>query len=146
MNQHTRSPRSVASTGSGVLAISDDGYIRLSVSELQGVPLVHLVSGLDNDAPAAGFSGAVPTNISGYTEWVSTRQPAVTLGWDWQLKCTPTGVRLQQTGKPRSNLMLRNASGTDVGHRKTALRLEAFIAAMSWGEAVRRHIADRYRG
>lgn len=145
MNQHTTSPHPAGPAAGAALAVSEDGYIRLSFRELQTVPLVHLVSGLDDDAPVTGFSGAMPTDIAGYTEWVSLQEPAVTLGWDWQLRCSPAGISLQRTGEPRSNLMLHDASGTDIGYRQTTLQLEVFIAALNWQETVKGHICHRYR-
>ncbi|HKJ09535.1 MAG TPA: DUF4902 domain-containing protein [Gammaproteobacteria bacterium] len=145
MKQHTTSPGPAGPATGVALAVSHDGYIRLSFRELQTVPLVHLISGLDDDAPVSGFNGAMPTDIAGYTEWVSLQQPAVTLGWDWQLHCTPAGTRLRRTGEPRSNLMLQDASGTDIGYRQTTLQLEVFIAVLGWQETVERHISHRYR-
>ncbi|MEJ2643739.1 MAG: DUF4902 domain-containing protein [Gammaproteobacteria bacterium] len=146
MNQRTTSPHPSGPAPRVALAVSNDGYIRLSFSELQTVPLVHLISGLDDDSPATGCSGAMRTVIAGYTEWVSIHQPAVTLGWDWQLHCTPNGAYLPNTGEPRSNVMLQDAAGSDVGYRRTTVQLAILIETMNWQETVKLHITDRYRG
>jgi hypothetical protein len=123
--------------------MSDTGYIRLSITELHGISLVHLVSGMDEDGDGAQ-TGAVPTAITGYTEWVSTDSPAITLGWDWQMLSEQRCILLKRVSSPSSNVMLQNANRTDLGHIHTALLLEHFIDGIAWQSKALEFINVRY--
>lgn len=118
----------------------NDGYIRLSFAEVKKLCLIHLISGVDRDTPDITSHGAVPTAITGYTEWVSNNDPAITIGWDWQMHASDHCVQLKSLSEPRSNLMLQSANLSDVGHLKTATLLEAFIDGISWESEVLRYI------
>lgn len=127
-----------------MIILSDDGYIRLTLETLLITPLVHLLSGLDDDKPIFFQEGASLAHISGYTEWVSTASPTITLGWDWGLDVSqgqPFYVRL---GAPRSNIMLIDTMARDLGPTKTSVLLEAAIDALAWQEEVHKYIITRY--
>jgi len=66
--------------------------MRLTVEELRQISLVHLLSGLDEDNPALLQEGAIFSEITGYTEWVSTTSPAISIGWDWMLQSSQAGA------------------------------------------------------
>lgn len=122
--------------------VSDNGYVRLSYADLQAVRLIHWISGLD-EAPATTISrGAILTVITGYTEWVG--DSVITIGWDWRMDAAHNSVLLHRSGKPRSNVMIRDAQGADVGPVKTIALLEAFIDALEWQCEVRKSIDIRY--
>ena len=127
-----------------MLAVSMDGYIRLSFAELQTVHLIHLISGLDEDSPAELSGGAILLAITGYTEWVSNTLPAISIGWDWQMDVVHGQVRLRSISEPRSNIMLQDASRLDVGAEKTVALLEAFIDTLNWQVDTHKHIDTRY--
>lgn len=127
-----------------MLVISDDGYIRLSYSTIQGVCLRHLISGLDEDTPMPILCGAVQTAITGYTEWVSDIAPTITIGWDWEMHTASSRVLLRRIGDVRSNLMLRGANQTDMGPIRTQVMLEMFIDALDWSSEVQDHINVDY--
>lgn len=131
-------------TTATMLTVSMDGYIRLSFAELQGVHLIHLISGLDEDSPAELSGGAILLAITGYTEWVSNTLPAITIGWDWQMEVVHDHVRLCRISEPRSNIMLQDAGRLDVGTEKTVALLEAFIDALNWQVDAQMHIDTRY--
>lgn len=127
-----------------MITLSGDSYIRLTLENFLAVPLVHLLSGLDDDRPLLPKQGACHFNISGYTEWVSNTMPAITLGWDWGLDASqgpPLYVRL---GIARSNIMLVNALTHDLGAAKTSMLLEAAIDALDWRKYAVKYIATRY--
>ena len=64
------------------MRIAANGLIRLSIEELLSTPITHLVSGVDvDDSPKLSTCGKA-TSISGYTEWVSTSDPIISIGWD----------------------------------------------------------------
>lgn len=122
-------------------AISEDGHIRLRLAELRAVRLLHLISGLDEDIPELDSGGALPTTISGYTEWVSNTTPVISIGWDWQMADSTQPCRI---GEPRSNLILQDVHYRDVDYFKTALLLQDFVDALDWQRIVMKQIAVRY--
>lgn len=127
-----------------MITLSDDSYIRLTLETFSASPLVHLLSGLDGDKPIHSQEGASFAHVSGYTEWVSTTMPTITLGWDWGLDVSqgqPLYVRLCA---PRSNIMLVDAMAHDLGPTKTSVLLEAAIDALAWQEEVHTYIVTRY--
>lgn len=124
---------------------SDTGYIRLAYAELQDIRLIHLVSGMDEDVPDAGTDGAVPTAITGYTEWVAAESPVVSIGWDWQMLADHSQVQLTRVGGASSNVMLQGAGHIDLGHAKTALLLEALIDNLVWQAATLEYVSVRYK-
>lgn len=145
MNQHTISSCNQDSLATlGRLAVSEDGYIRLQFMELQAICLSHLVSGLDEESPASTCDGAVPTEIAGYTEWISNTMPTITIGWDWQMLAENKRILLRKVGAPRSNIMLLDSAGMDVGPENTLIRLDALIDALAWPNEVRNQINVRY--
>jgi hypothetical protein len=87
---------------------------------------------------------AVPTTITGYTEWVNKGDPIITIGWDWEMLFNNNGVGLKRISQPSSNLMLRNASGLDLGHLKTTLLLEMVIDEFNWQAETLQYINVRY--
>lgn len=64
-----------------------DGYVRMSLTDLELVQLTHLVSGIDTAGDRITDTSAAP--ITGYSEWVSAGFPAITIGGDWQMSLSP---------------------------------------------------------
>ncbi len=124
--------------------MSDDGYIRLQYTAFQAIRLVHLLSGLDEDGPPEGRAGAVPTAITGYTEWVSTQIPVITIGWDWQMLGGSMGIRLQRVSLPRSNVLFQNRHSVDVGPDRTTSLLEEIIDELDWEDQALAHLNMHY--
>lgn len=127
-----------------MLSISPDGYIRLSLSLLASIELVHLVSGLDEDMPASPCESAAPTAITGYTEWVSTTSPAISLGWDWIMEVADGIVQPARLGEPRSNCMLVDESNGDLGPARSNAALAEFVDTLPWQAETGKQIASRY--
>lgn len=117
--------------------VSADGYIRLTSRQIQAIRLEHLISNLDQHTPADGDTRA--TQITGYAEWQTCSQPAITVGWDWQIGIGTQGVEIQLINMPRSNIMLvdDHDQRLDLGQDKTALWLKKTFSTMSWQPAVR---------
>jgi len=127
-----------------MITLSDDSYIRLTLETFLATQLVHFSSGLDEDKPISPQEGASFAHISGYTEWLSTTTPTLTIGWDWGLDVSqgqPLYVRLDA---PRSNIMLVDAMQYDLGSAKTSVLLEAVIDALAWRKEVHQNITTRY--
>jgi hypothetical protein len=123
--------------------VPNDGLIRLLPDALDSLDLVHLISGLDEDAPASA-SAAVATTISGYTEWITHSAPAVTLGWDWQMLGASSRVLLRRVGEPRSNLMIVDDEGDDLGHERSSAVLEQWIDIFRWQDSALSCLDQRY--
>ena len=127
-----------------MIILSEDGYVRLAPETFSSIPLVHLLSGLDDDSPVLHSEGASLARISGYTEWVSSTTPAITVGWDWGLDVSQGQPRYVRLGAPRSNTMLVDPMQRDFGPAKTSMLLGVAIDALVWQEEVHKHIVTRY--
>lgn len=120
--------------------LCEDGYVRLTFEILCHLPLFHLFSGLDEDDHPPLSEGAIPTIISGYTEWVSATTPAITIGWDWLLTASQGLPNCVRVSEPRSNIMLVDAKQGDLGRAMTATLINQAIGAMAWSDTVLKHI------
>ncbi|MGX2030058.1 DUF4902 domain-containing protein [Methylocaldum gracile] len=125
-----------------MVTLCKDGYVRLTFETFRNLPLFHLLSCLDEDNPVLSSEGAILTMISGYTEWISTTTPAITLGWDWQLTASRGQALCVRIGEPRSNVMLVDAQQDDLGTVKTASLLKTAIDQLSWQDAVVRSFSN----
>ena len=123
--------------------MSDTGYIYLTVDELCAGALVHLISGVDVQDGLAG-AGAVATDITGYTEWVSEGGRVLTIGWDWQMTAAGDSVCLHRIGAPSSNLMLQSRARRNLGHARTVELLNDYLDGFNWQPVTLGHISTRY--
>lgn len=114
-----------------MIKIDSDGYIRLRPDVLRGIPLVHLASGLDEEEHD-GAAGAAVSAIRGYTEWASASTPAISMGWDWRMETLVRPIRVVREESPRSNIMLVDELGNDIGPDKTASHLETLVETLDW--------------
>lgn len=130
--------------GEPMMILSEDGYVCLTLETFLATPLVHLLSSLDDGNPILSREGASLARISGYTEWVSTTTPTITIGWDWWLDVSQGQALYARLGAPRSNVMLVDAMQHDLGPAKTSVLLETAIDMLSWQEEVQKHIVTRY--
>ncbi len=132
-------------TGSSIITISPDGYIRLTFEAFQQIPLAHLISGLDENNPALLQEGAIFAEVTGYTEWVSNTRPIISIGWDWTFQSSQVeGVYYKRTSQPRSNLMLVDAQQRDLGPNKTTALIETVVDELVWQIVVQDSISTRY--
>ncbi|MDO9105758.1 MAG: DUF4902 domain-containing protein [Methylovulum sp.] len=128
-----------------IITICPDGYMRLTFEEFQHIPLVHLMSGLDEDNPALSQEGAVFAEMTGYTEWVSTSTPTISIGWDWTFQFSQAGqFYYKRSGKPRSNLMLVDEQQHDLGQMKSDSLIESVVDRIVWQTIVQDYISARY--
>ena len=142
---HTAVKHGPALTRAPMMILSDDGLVGLVLKNLRAIPFIHLLSGLDeHDGSPPSCEGASLDPISGYTEWVSTTSPMITLGWDWWLDVSATPCIYTHVGAPRSNVMIVDAQHRDLGRRKTDAALGTLISTLSWQAAVAKHIGSRY--
>ncbi|SFH02438.1 protein of unknown function [Duganella sp. CF458] len=101
-----------------MLKTSTDGYIRLSLSELETIPLHLLVAGKYDE-------------VSGFTEFASEGLPAISIGWDWEWRIMGGKLRPVRVGEPLCNLLLLDASGC-LGAAGTAQELARFVDNIEW--------------
>ena len=127
-----------------MVTLSKDGYLRMTVEIFRSLPLVHLLSGLDEDGLDSHQSRVDTCGISGYTEWTSSTPPVVTIGWDWRLDVSHGSPRYVLAGFPRSNLMFMDAERRDLGPVRTVILLKAAVDAMCWQEETANAISARY--
>lgn len=120
-----------------MIALSNDGYIRLISHYFAQVRLSHLHSNVDSDKPPLEGEGALLSSITGYTEWISETQPTITIGWDWQIAAPPVGqIYFTPLGYPRSNLMFVDGRGNDLGHFATEIWLQSWVKSFEWQPSV----------
>ncbi|WP_226467709.1 DUF4902 domain-containing protein [Luteimonas panaciterrae] len=129
-----------------MIKLAENGIVRLKLAALLDLPLVHLLSGLDEDLheQEQGLHGATRATISGYTEWVTRSVPVITLGWDWKLDTLRGSPDLVRVGEPRSNVMLVDVRGSDLGFDKTSVLIESAIDSLPWQQVVMKTIDARY--
>lgn len=127
------------------LKVSHDGYVRMTRYVFLKLPLVHFLSGLDEDTQRSPEYGGIESTISGYTEWLSSSVPVVSIGWDWRLNLTTSVPHYEREGPPRSNVMLIDAeSGRDLGDVETADTIAHRLDHFGWEDSICMHIAARY--
>jgi hypothetical protein len=123
---------------------SEDGYLRLSQARIRAIPLTHLISGLDADPAGLGAVGATRAAIAGYTEWITLTIPALSLGWDWVLESAERELRYLRVDEPRSNIMLLDRRGRDLGFMPTAMALGLLVDEFNWQDTVAKFVRTRY--
>jgi hypothetical protein len=122
----------------------DDGCVDLRLDALLSIPLVHLVSGLDEEERFDIKRDGKQTTISGYTEWVSTCEPIISLGWDWHLDPLLGAPWCVRSSLPRSNIRLIDERNREVEWRRSQTALAGVVDALSWQEPTQAAIASRY--
>lgn len=111
---------------------SSDGYLHLPRRRLERMPLQHLLSGMDDEPAAADPHCGAATTLSGYTEWVSPVEPALSIGWDWAWQGTPAGGGIVRQGLPRTNLLLVSDTQEPLPLEESLEMLARFIDAIDW--------------
>lgn len=125
-------------------AMSPDGYIRLPLASLNALSFVHLYSESDEAFLDELKAQTIPASSAGFCEWKSDTAPAISLGWGWFIHSQTERMMLAPDGV-RSNVMLIDAQGYDLGPIKTSNIFCTWLAAFEWqstvGSAVRDTVA-----
>lgn len=119
---------------------STDGFVRLSLDAILCLRLEHMLSGLEHDQQKSARCGT-PTTICGFSEWVSSPTPRLSLGWDWRLSFEQGMVGLVRVGLPRSNVMLIDSQGSDYDWQRNLEMLGTVVDALPWRADTRRTLA-----
>jgi hypothetical protein len=115
--------------------VSRDGYIRLSLKLLSELPFIHLASDIDPCILEDLQSQAVPAQVAGYSEWISTTTPPISLGWSWFVHSHSQQL-LPAPEAMRSNVMLIDVHGYDLGQTATSFLFATWLATHDWQRIV----------
>ncbi|USP40391.1 DUF4902 domain-containing protein [Acinetobacter sp. XS-4] len=112
-------------------SISTDGFIRMNENQLMNYPLQHLISIVEStqieDSQILYY---------GFTEWATSLTPALSTGWDWEFVEQNGIASLKRIGLPRSNIMIVDVSGTDIGFDITETLIEKKIDTLFWEQFI----------
>lgn len=112
-------------------SISTDGFIRMNENQLMNYPLQHLISTVEStqieDSQILYY---------GFTEWATSLSPALSTGWDWEFVEQNGITSLKRIGLPRSNIMIVDVSGTDIGCDVTETLIEKKIDTLFWEQFI----------
>lgn len=112
-------------------SISTDGFIRMNENQLMNYPLQHLISTVEStqieDSQILYY---------GFTEWATSLTPALSTGWDWEFVEQDGIASLKRIGLPRSNIMIVDVSGADIGFDVTETLIEKKIDTLFWEQFI----------
>jgi len=117
---------------------SNEGLVLLTDAMLMQIKLSHIASGLDEEPRTeTRESNASLTTITGYTEWFSGTSIRISIGWDWYLGVVDGKCTFKRINPPRSNVMLVDSSGNQMGRKKSNMSLIRKIDECQWQNRVR---------
>ena len=108
-------------------SISTDGFIRMNENQLMSYPLQHIISTVESR-----HTEASQIFYYGFTEWATSQTPALSTGWDWELIENNGITTVKRVGLPRSNIMIVDVSGMDIGFDINETLLEKKIDTLFW--------------
>ncbi len=120
-----------------------DYYVRVRAVHFQCAALRHIrseVEGTDAEGLSRAWEGASASALFGSSEWVTESDPPVSLGWDWML--TTSGDVLMNRHSIRTNLMLVDHDGSDLGHTVSIETVVRTIENFAW----QRHVLLALQG
>ncbi len=106
------------------MVLSKDGYIRLCLQQLLQLEFVPVMSAPDKNVLAELAADGQAVSEAGYTEWISQTDPCISVGWDWYRDISSRRV-LFAGNDVRSNVMLVDTGGCDLGTHLTAILMSA---------------------
>ncbi|NUG22262.1 DUF4902 domain-containing protein [Acinetobacter lactucae] len=118
--------------------ISADGFIRMNENQLMNYSLQHVLSIVESTQ--IEDSQIV---YCGFTEWATLKTPALSTGWDWEFIEENGFASLKRIGIPRSNIMIVDISGTDIGFEVTESLIEKKIDTLFWEQFIYAQINTR---
>lgn len=114
-----------------ILVISPDGYVRLSIEQLTLLPFVHLGSFPDSEFEEELRAQAISCKVAGFSECRSDTTPTISFGWGWYVP-SHSDLLLLAPDAVRSNVMLIDKYGYDLGNVVTAGMLSAWLRIFNW--------------
>lgn len=123
---------------------SSHGLVRLSLDTMLSLSFSHLASGVDSTDESSPAACGKATSLTGYTEWVSTGEPCVTIGWDWSIRITAADWSWIRIGPPRSNIVVVDHEGNDYEWTRNLDLLGTLADALPWKEHLPHAVSLRY--
>ncbi|GAM32873.1 conserved hypothetical protein [Acinetobacter calcoaceticus] len=103
----------------------------MNENQLMNYPLQHLISTVEStqieDSQILYY---------GFTEWATSLAPALSTGWDWEFVEQDGIASLKRIGLPRSNIMIVDISGADIGFDVTETLIEKKIDTLFWEQFI----------
>lgn len=106
---------------------STDGFIRMNENQLMSYPLQHIISIVESR-----HTEASQIFYYGFTEWATSQTPALSTGWDWEFIEQNGITSIKRIGLSRSNIMIVDLSGKDIGYDVTEILIEKRIDTLFW--------------
>jgi hypothetical protein len=107
----------------------------MSLRTLSELPFTHLTSDLDAGILADLKLQTVPAQLAGFSEWFSDTTPPVSLGWSWFIH-SQTKHLLPAPEAIRSNVMLIDARGYDLGKIASSFLFITWLTMQDWQRSV----------
>ncbi|WP_414442812.1 DUF4902 domain-containing protein [Burkholderia sp. 22PA0106] len=120
----------------------NDGYVRLPRHQLRVLSFAHRATELDRSLLDELNVGNIMARCAGITEWECRSDTCryITVGWDWFVdECGRTALADDDV---RSNVMLLDETGRDLGMRQTANAFRDVIERLDWQRVVGEFAAD----
>lgn len=117
-----------------IMEISSQGLVRLTYEALSALLLNHLLSGVDTDC--SDDACGRPTELTGFTEWITQTSPTITIGWDWKIEFKDGQGSYERLGQPRSNVMLITDEGRDHSWDQNLKQLGQYVDSVPWPNTV----------
>ncbi len=106
-----------------------DFFIRRDESQLLGLEWHMLLA--KTDLPQVPVPEGQPLGVwGGFTEWVSACTPTISVGWDWVM--VPNGSIHLVPDTIRTNLMLIDRHGRDLGMEASAAAVVRLLGCLPW--------------
>jgi hypothetical protein len=121
-----------------------DYYIRLQEAQLEQIEFAHLATTMERELLEADPVGRDCKGcLTGATEWFGAiNRTAVSIGWDW-ISLHDLAISILDPLHIRTNVMLIDSLGVDLGDEITAARILAHLAKLGWQRTVRENIATQ---
>ena len=126
-----------------VTVTSSDLYLRIALSELHEVHLLHSHSEVDPTIAISPPLRRSPTEtpLTGYTEWTATvHHRQLSVGWDWY-EMEPGALTILHPALLRTNAMLVDGQHSDLGRERTNVCLLGLIRSTDWYTVVADYLA-----
>ncbi|EXA85473.1 hypothetical protein J517_2543 [Acinetobacter baumannii 118362] len=99
----------------------------MNENQLMSYPLQHIISIVESR-----HTETSQIFYYGFTEWATSQTPALSTGWDWEFIEQNGITSIKRIGLPRSNIMIVDLSGKDIGYDVTETLIEKRIDTLFW--------------
>lgn len=107
----------------------------MSIARLNALSFEHLYSESDADFLQELKEQTLPACDAGFSEWKSDTVPSISIGWGWFIHSQSRRLLLAPDAV-RSNVMLVDALGYDLGQQQTSHLFGAWLSIFAWQNTV----------